>query len=202
MTVHTAPVISTGLLPSVSDTSPATARPTGMRAGGAVQLLTEAKPWSVTTRRRRAGVSAFGISGTNAHQALSDGDRTSSLATAWLASIGHSLATGRAALSHRAVVVASSMDELLQGLKALKDGEESSALIAHRRRGAAVDWHAVFEGHATQRVDLPTCAFQRKRYWLDRVGAVITPIRAGSAAPSAPDDATSRPAPHGRTYWS
>ncbi|MFF3782119.1 beta-ketoacyl synthase N-terminal-like domain-containing protein [Streptomyces sp. NPDC001933] len=285
-------------------------------AGGAVQLLTEAQPWPVTTHRRRASVSAFGISGTNAHliveeappaegqvsfqeprpgpvplpvhgrtpealraqaarlyQALTSDDKASGLATASLASIGHSLATGRAALSHRAVVVASSMDELLQGLKALKDGEESSALIqgsvprardaeaphatllfthlhdidrtaadlasafpafpspakagqqggrdsvpagveqllthwgvrphvtlegdppretdvphiafhlsdaprsaprtllgllaALYTQGAAVDWHAVFEGHATQRVDLPTYSFQRKRYWLD-----------------------------------
>lgn len=63
------------------------------------------------------------------YQALTRDDKTSSLATASLARIGHSLATGRAALSHRAVVVASTMDELLQGLKALKDGEETPALI-------------------------------------------------------------------------
>ncbi|WSK75492.1 SDR family NAD(P)-dependent oxidoreductase [Amycolatopsis sp. NBC_01286] len=36
-------------------------------AGGAVRLLTEARPWPETGRPRRAGVSSFGVSGTNAH---------------------------------------------------------------------------------------------------------------------------------------
>ena len=36
-------------------------------SAGAVELLTEARPWPETGRPRRAGVSSFGISGTNAH---------------------------------------------------------------------------------------------------------------------------------------
>ncbi|WP_237288561.1 acyltransferase domain-containing protein [Streptomyces malaysiensis] len=37
--------------------------------------------------------------------------------------------------------------------------------------GATVDWRKVFAGHRARRVELPTYAFQRQRYWLDALSA-------------------------------
>ncbi|MFB9185105.1 ketoacyl-synthetase C-terminal extension domain-containing protein, partial [Dactylosporangium sucinum] len=61
-------------------------------AAGAVELLTEARPWpSHAERPRRSAVSSFGISGTNAHVIIEEGDPTPASEahegpTAWIVS--------------------------------------------------------------------------------------------------------------------
>ncbi|WP_406102003.1 type I polyketide synthase [Streptomyces canus] len=43
------------------------------------------------------------------------------------------------------------------------------ALAALWTTGASVDWQALFENSGARTVDLPTYAFQRRRYWIDGV---------------------------------
>ncbi|MGW3289670.1 SDR family NAD(P)-dependent oxidoreductase, partial [Streptomyces sp. NPDC001002] len=122
---------------------------------GAVELLTEARPWPREEGRpRRAGVSSFGVSGTNAHvvieeapaeePAVEEGEFAGPLplvvsarSTAALkaqaerladhleaeepvlADVAYSLFTSRAALDHRASVVAGDLPEAVAGLRAL-----------------------------------------------------------------------------------
>ncbi|RST05625.1 SDR family NAD(P)-dependent oxidoreductase [Streptomyces sp. WAC07149] len=131
---------------------------------GAVTLLTENTDWPRTGAPRRAAVSSFGISGTNAHLILEQPetpDEEPPSATpnppvvAWplsarspeallaqarnllahtthgapLADTGHTLATARAALTHRAVVLGTTPDELHAGLRALADGTPADNLV-------------------------------------------------------------------------
>ncbi len=134
-------------------------------ASGAVELVTENAPWPEAERARRAAVSSFGVSGTNAHvilEAAPTADTTSQDtptegALPWvisarsetalraqaaqlrafvatsdrhLADIGSTLARHRAALEHRAVVVAADRDTFLAGLDAVATGEPAAHVVS------------------------------------------------------------------------
>ncbi|GAA2247635.1 hypothetical protein GCM10010232_38620 [Streptomyces amakusaensis] len=162
-------------------------------SAGAVELLTEARPWPETGRPRRAGVSSFGVSGTNAHVVLEavpaevseagagvGGLGCSSSVGLWVLSgrderslraqagrlrgflvarpglvpvdVGLSLATTRAALECRAVVVGSGRDELIAGLGALAEGVPGVGVVSGEVRpgGSAL----LFSGQGSQRLGM------------------------------------------------
>ncbi|MEU0838787.1 type I polyketide synthase [Streptomyces sp. NPDC005962] len=158
---------------------------------GNVRLLTEARAWPDTGRPRRAAVSSFGVSGTNAHviieQADPDADPEprsagrpsavpvplplSARSTAALRAqarqladllrntlgldpvdVGFSLATGRAALTRRAVVIGSDREELLTALTALADDTDDAALGAAARPTGLTAF--LFTGQGSQRLGM------------------------------------------------
>ncbi|MET8094430.1 type I polyketide synthase, partial [Micromonospora sp. NPDC005220] len=132
---------------------------------GAVRLLTEAVPWPDTGRARRAAISSFGASGTNAHAILESvgqpdapprtpvasgrplpwvlSARTPEALDAWADRVGahvsasgrtgadlaYSLATTRAHLPHRAVLVTADPDGVPAALHALAHGETPPELV-------------------------------------------------------------------------
>ncbi|MCF3123072.1 SDR family NAD(P)-dependent oxidoreductase [Streptomyces arenae] len=151
-------------------------------ASGAVELVTETRPWPETGAPRRAGVSSFGVSGTNAHVLLElpspereteSGEAADGSAPALLAfplsargpaalraraadllplvdeaeplDLAYSLATTRAALADRAVLVAGDREELREALTALASGASSGATAGEGTLGF------LFTGQGSQR---------------------------------------------------
>jgi acyl transferase domain-containing protein/NAD(P)-dependent dehydrogenase (short-subunit alcohol dehydrogenase family)/acyl carrier protein len=58
----------------------------------------------------------------------------------------------------------------------------TASLAEAHADGANVDWHAFFAGRGASRVDLPTYAFQHRRYWHDQIGGVGNLSGAGLTA--------------------
>ncbi|ONI75273.1 hypothetical protein ALI144C_41835 [Actinosynnema sp. ALI-1.44] len=154
---------------------------------GQVRLLTEQTPWPDAAHPPRAGVSGFGIGGTNAHVILeaaaaaptppmTDQRPVLDNALVWTlsarthaalaaqaerlrdhlttqpeptADIAWSLATTRAALEHRAVLLG---PEPLEGLNVLADGRPSAAVITGEARSERTVF--VFPGQGSQWVGM------------------------------------------------
>ncbi|MFF3441529.1 type I polyketide synthase [Streptosporangium sp. NPDC002721] len=158
-------------------------------SAGAVELLTEARPWEREEAPRRAAVSAFGFSGTNAHMIIEETpvrpeeaeperlplalvpwvvsarDEQALAAQAgrlhtWAASnedlpvadVGWSLATGRAVLDRRAVVVGADRAELLAGLQALAEDAPLPGTVTGTGTGGQLAF--LFAGQGSQRVGM------------------------------------------------
>ncbi|MET0132347.1 MAG: SDR family NAD(P)-dependent oxidoreductase, partial [Kibdelosporangium sp.] len=152
-------------------------------SAGDVRLLTEATDWPATGRPRRAGISSFGISGTNAHLVLEQGPATEpkpdnvpdANSLPWVVSgrtpaavaaqaarlrsyldtlrddhfvrAGRSLATTRAALEYRAVVVGSTRQELSRGLEEVAAGSGVQSVRSGRTA-------FMFTGQGAQRLGM------------------------------------------------
>ncbi|MEV0324785.1 SDR family NAD(P)-dependent oxidoreductase, partial [Streptomyces sp. NPDC050658] len=164
-------------------------------SSGAVELLTEPRQWPTTgDRPRRAAVSSFGMSGTNAHAILEESPEPAGTpelpapadddvraatpvpplllsakspaalraqaAALWnhvdarpsLApqDVAYSLAVTRAALDHRAALLAGNADELRGALAALASGD-SSPKVTHGVADAERRTAFLFTGQGSQR---------------------------------------------------
>ncbi|MET8977519.1 type I polyketide synthase [Streptomyces sp. NPDC004539] len=179
---------------------------------GAMELLTESRPWPDTDRPRRSAVSSFGISGTNAHvilehapaprpdpsqeprpvpwvlsardeQALAEQARR--LHTRLTerpelnpADVGFSLATTRARLERRALVVGGDRETLLSGLDALAHGERAPAVthVGTGRRGGRA---FLLTGQGSQRLGMGRELYETSTVFaaaLDEVCALLDEV--------------------------
>ncbi|MGW0595459.1 SDR family NAD(P)-dependent oxidoreductase, partial [Streptosporangium sp. NPDC002607] len=98
---------------------------------------------------------------------------------------------GLSALVHQNLSVRQDSDEPVVAFPVLRKdrGEEAAALAAAARlyvHGMAVRWPELFSATAARRVDLPTYAFQRERYWSAPAATVGDVTSAGLDRPRHP----------------
>ena len=150
---------------------------------GNIELLTESRPWPAVDRPRRAGISSFGISGTNAHVIIEEAPaeeatertvverpvpwilsgKTPEALTAQAANlstvdeksldVAYSLATSRAVFEHRGVIVGTDLDELRRGAIALAEGVPAPGLARGAARGGG-STAFLFTGQGAQRIGM------------------------------------------------
>ncbi|MBB4679599.1 acyl transferase domain-containing protein/acyl carrier protein [Crossiella cryophila] len=170
-------------------------------SAGAVELLTESRAWPETGRPRRAAVSSFGVSGTNAHviieaAAALPGRAPEPGPVAWLLSgrtpeavhaqaarlldapgdlrdIGWTLA-GRTRFEHRAAVVGADRDELLAGLRAVAAGEAPL-----RGRAGAPGVALLFSGQGSQRLGMGMALYETSPVFAAAFDAVTAELDPG-----------------------
>ncbi|WP_186763362.1 type I polyketide synthase [Lentzea tibetensis] len=126
---------------------------------GSVSLLTEAREWTANGHPRRGAVSAFGVSGTNAHLVLEEAPPVPPPAVSGVSGVVPLVLSGRSAAAlrgqaarlaevdagvgevagallsrslweHRAVVLAADRGEAVDGLRALAEGRAASAVVS------------------------------------------------------------------------
>nr|WP_162890126.1 type I polyketide synthase [Streptomyces olivoreticuli] len=66
--------------------------------------------------------------------------------------------------------------------------------------GAPVDWSVPFAGTGARRVELPTYAFQRRRYWFEKSSSAVTPEAAPAFEATAVFETESAPADDAATF--
>ncbi|NXY92941.1 SDR family NAD(P)-dependent oxidoreductase [Streptomyces sp. BR123] len=187
-------------------------------SAGAVSLLTEPMAWPETGAPRRAAVSAFGVSGTNAHTVIEQapeeepqgegqepapaqaaapvapavlpwtlsGRSAAALraqaarlvaaraqgdaGTASALDLGHALATTRAALEHRAVLLGRTADDLDSALAALAAGEEAPGLVTDTTVEGKTAF--LFTGQGSQRLGMGRELYDTQPVFADALDAV------------------------------
>ncbi|REH53967.1 type I polyketide synthase [Kutzneria buriramensis] len=149
---------------------------------GNISLLAEAQPWPETGEPRRAGISSFGLSGTNAHviieeappveaaareierrvlpwvisgrtaQALRDQASKLSAVDGEPLDVAFSLATGRTAFDQRAAVVGVEHEDFVRGLQAIADGTPGAGVVTGSALAGKTAF--LFTGQGSQRIGM------------------------------------------------